>query len=101
MRTSTAVTPVSALLIVFSFACAPVAASAPNDEHCTRLQKTIDSFDPKDGSLFVQKTIAMYQIQCLGSASPSVGQVVRNVTPADARPDHPDHPDHPANPAKP
>ena len=97
--------PVSALLlaplIALSLACAPVAAATPEEEHCVRLQKSIDALDPNDDSLSAQKTIAQYQIHCLGSAGPSaLGQLVRTARLADrtaepAHPAHPAHPDHP------
>ena len=94
--------PVSALLlaplIALSLACAPIAAATPEqDEHCARLKKSVDALGPNDDGLPAQKTVAQYQIHCLGSARPSVGQLVRTARLA-AHPDHPDHPDHPAHP---
>lgn len=93
--------PVSALLlaplIALSLAGAPVAVAIP-EEHCIALKKSIDALDPNDGSLSAQKTVAEYQIHCLGSARPSaLGQLVRTARLADrtAEPAHPAHPAHP------
>jgi hypothetical protein len=97
--------PLSALLlaplIALSLACAPVASATPEEQHCVRLKQAIDAADPNDTSLSFQKTIAEYQIHCLGTARPSaLGQLVRTAQLADrpAHPAHPDHPDHPARP---
>src|SRR3954447_18084312 len=100
-------------LIALSLVSAPLAAATPDEEHCVRLQKSVDALNPNNDSLYAHKTIAQYQIHCLGTARPSVlGQLVRTARLADrnggpdhpdhpARPDHPDHPDHPDQSARP
>jgi hypothetical protein len=88
-------------LIALSVVCAPVVAAAPDEDHCVRLKQSVDALDPNNDSLYAHKTIAQYQIHCLGTARPSVlGQLVRTARLADRNtgPDHPDKPDHPDHP---
>jgi hypothetical protein len=103
-------------LIALSLVSAPLVAAAPDEDHCVRLQKSVDALDPNNDSLYAHRTIAQYQIHCLGTARPSaLGQLVRPARLADRnagadqpdhparpdRPDHPDHPDHPDQSARP
>jgi hypothetical protein len=88
-------------LIALSLVSAPLAAATPDEDHCVRLQKSVDALDPNNDSLYAHRTIAQYQIHCLGTARPSVlGQLVRTARLADRNtgPDHPDKPDHPDHP---
>jgi hypothetical protein len=91
-------------LIALSLVSAPLAAATPDEDHCVRLQKSVDALDPNNDSLYAHRTIAQYQIHCLGTARPSVlGQLVRTARLADRNtgPDHPDKPDHPDQSARP
>jgi len=104
-------TSVSALvlapLLAFSLVSAPLTAATPGEDHCVRLKQSVDALDPNSDSLYAHKTIAQYQIHCLGTARPSVmGQLVRTARLADrnagpANPDQPAHPDKPAHPDHP
>jgi hypothetical protein len=75
MRIPKKFVPVSAAVLTLpiglSLALAPVAAATPHEEHCARVAKEVDALDPHDGSLYAQRVIATYQIECKGSASPS------------------------------